>query len=174
VAILKMLDIEFEQLPVDVVESADGPPREVVQENALRKAQAIGFTRRMAVLGVDTEVFHDGEVFGKAPDEVAARRHLERLSGRTHEVFSGIALLGPDGTKSGVARTTVTFRDLSGGLLAWYLSTGEWQNRAGAYAIQGQGAALVERIDGDYWNVVGLPVPLLLDLAPWLILTPDT
>ena len=83
--------------------------------------------------------------------------------------MSGIALVTPEGEQTGVARTEVEFRDLGGGLLDWYLETGEWRDRAGAYAIQGQGAALVERIDGDYWNVVGLPVPLLLNMAPSLL-----
>ena len=66
-------------------------------------------------------------------------------------------------------RTTVAFRELDDGLLDWYLASGEWRGRAGAYAVQGQGAALVASIDGDYWNVVGLPVAALLDMAPWLL-----
>jgi septum formation protein len=174
-AILEMLGVPFEQVPADVEERVEGAPRDVVLENALRKARSVAVNRPDAVvLGVDTEVFLDGEVFGKAADWGHARAHLQRLSGRTHEVFSGIALIGPDREPTGVARTEVTFRDLGGGLLDWYLETGEWHDRAGAYAIQGRGAALVERIDGDYWNVVGLPVPLLLDMAPGLLPASET
>jgi septum formation protein len=161
-----MLGIRFEVVPADVEELTEGAPEYVVLENARRKARAVDGD---VVLGADTEVFLDGEVFGKAADEAAARAYLERLSGRTHTVLSGIALRTRGEERSGVARTAVAFRDLTGGLLDWYLATGEWRDRAGAYAIQGQGAALVERIEGDYWNVVGLPVPLLLDTAPWLL-----
>ena len=169
-AILEMLGVPFDAVPADVEELTDGAPRDVVAENALRKAREVVAARPGAlVLGVDTEVFLDHVVFGKAGDEEHARRHLQALSGRTHEVFSGIALLSEGGERTGVARTEVTFRDLSGGLLDWYLDTGEWRERAGAYAIQGRGAALVERVEGDYWNVVGLPVPLLLSLAPELL-----
>jgi len=168
-AILEMLGIPFEQVPAGVEEVTGGAPEQVVHENAHRKAAALSLTEGALILGVDTEVFLDGQVFGKAGDEDRARRHLQALSGRKHEVFSGIALISEEGERSGVARTGVTFRDLGGGLLDWYLETGEWRDRAGAYAIQGRGAALVERIDGDYWNVVGLPVPLLLEMEPALL-----
>jgi nucleoside triphosphate pyrophosphatase len=165
-----MLGIPFEQVPADVPEETEGAPREVVLENALRKARSLAADRPdSVVLGVDTEVFLDGELFGKPAGWGHARVHLQRLSGRTHEVFSGVALIGLDREQTGVARTEVTFRDLGGGLLDWYLETGEWSDRAGAYAIQGRGAALVERIDGDYWNVVGLPVPLLLSMDPGIL-----
>jgi septum formation protein len=86
-------------------------------------------------------------------------------------VLSGVCLLEGDTERGGLAETQVTFRTLSPELIEWYLGTGEWAERAGAYAIQGHGAALVERIDGDYWNVVGLPVPLLLELAPELVVS---
>src|SRR5207245_6061137 len=95
--------------------------------------------------------------------------YLRRLEGRAHLVLSGLVLLDGDGERSGVERTVVTFRQLDERVRRWYLNTGEWRDRAGAYAIQGRGAALVERIDGDFWNVVGLPVPLLLGLAPELV-----
>jgi septum formation protein len=140
----------------------------VVLENARRKAHAVAGER---VLGVDTEVLIDGELLGKAGTPEAARAYLERLSGRTHTVLSGLCLLEGESERSGVSDTLVTFRTLSPELVRWYLDTGEWRERAGAYAIQGHGAALVERIEGDYWNVVGLPVPLLLGLAPHLMQT---
>ena len=92
---------------------------------------------------------------------------LRRLSGRTHEVWSGIALLSPGGEERAVsALTRVRFRRLEEQDLVWYLESGEWSERAGAYAVQGRGAALVEAVEGDFWNVVGLPVAELIRLAP--------
>jgi septum formation protein len=121
------------------------------------------------VLGVDTEVFLDGRLFGKPAGEADARTYLESLSGRTHEVFSGLALIRGGDERTGTARTQVTFRALDAPLVDWYLRSGEWRGRAGGYAVQGRGAALIASIDGDYWNVVGLPVALLLDIAPWVL-----
>lgn len=154
--------------PADVEELGEGEPAEVVVENALRKARAVGGD---LVLGVDTAVVCEGVVYGKAPDEAAARTYLSRLSGREHEVWSGIALRDAGGgERTAAARTLVRFRELDERWIDWYLGTGEWRDRAGAYAIQGLGAALVERIDGDFWNVVGLPVAELVRLAPELVL----
>jgi septum formation protein len=170
-AILEQLDIPFEIRVPAVEEVTAGDAETVVYKNARRKARAASRTASERVLGVDTEVLIDGELLGKpaGPDE--ARRFLERLSGRTHTVLSGLCLVEGETERGGVAETHVTFRTLSRELVGWYLETGEWSERAGAYAIQGHGAALVERIDGDYWNVVGLPVPLLLGLAPDLLET---
>jgi septum formation protein len=146
----------------DVEEREDGDPREMVVENALRKARAV---EGELVLGVDTTVVLDGRAFGKPPSEADAERTLALLSGRTHEVWSGIAL----NDRTAAACTKVSFRSLDAALMRWYLASGEWRDRAGGYAIQGRGAALVERIEGDFWNVVGLPVPELLKLAPDLL-----
>jgi septum formation protein len=169
-AILNQLGIPFEVVPADVDEQRDGDPRAAVLGNARRKAAAV--LERMPgrnVLGVDTEVLLDGRLLGKAGDERQAREYLEALSGRVHEVLSGVSLLH-DGTETtAVVRTAVGFRSLTPELIDWYLRSGEWAGRAGAYAVQGRGAALVAAIDGDYWNVVGLPVPALMDLAPWVI-----
>jgi septum formation protein len=154
--------VEFEVVVPDVEEREDGDPRELVVENAVRKARAV---RGDLVLGVDTTVAVDGRSYGKPADEDEARRTLSLLSGRTHEVWSGIAL----NERTATACTRVTFRDLDGPILDWYLRSGEWRERAGGYAIQGRGAALVEAIEGDFWNVVGLPVPKLLELAPDLL-----
>jgi septum formation protein len=140
-----------------------------VLENARRKARAA--EADAFVLGVDTEVLLSGELLGKARDDCEADAFLRQLSGRTHLVLSGLVLLDRDGERSGVERTAVTFRELDERLRRWYLETDEWRDRAGAYAIQGRGAALVERIEGDFWNVVGLPVALLLGLAPELVET---
>jgi septum formation protein len=146
----------------DVEEREDGDPREMVVENALRKAAAV---EGELVLGVDTTVVLDGRAFGKPATEADAERTLRLLSGRTHEVWSGIAL----NDRTAAACTRVTFRTLGPALVRWYLESGEWRERAGGYAIQSRGAALVERIEGDFWNVVGLPVPELLELAPDLL-----
>jgi septum formation protein len=165
-AILEQLGIDFRVEEPDVEERTTGSPRRLVAENARRKAAAV---RGQRVLGVDTAVVLDGRAFGKPSDEAAAETFLRRLSGRTHEVMSGIALrLGSD-ERSDVAVTRVRFRLLDRHDVDWYVASGEWRERAGGYAIQGRGAALVESIDGDYWNVVGLPVPALLRLAPDLL-----
>jgi septum formation protein len=161
-----------------------GEPGHVTVQNALRKASAVlrpGAGE--AVLGCDTVVALGGEIYGKPADERAARETLQALSGTTHEVLSGLALLlpgaGDDPARQGVgpaasertalARTEVSFRSLDDELLDWYLATGEWRGRAGGYAIQGAGAALVRGVAGDYENVVGLPVASLLDIYPELL-----
>jgi septum formation protein len=165
-AILEQLGVEFRVEAPDVEELARGEPRAVVLENARRKAGAVAGDR---VLAVDTEVVLDGRVLGKPADRQEAETLLRRLSGRTHEVMSGIVVRGGAGERSDVATTRVRFRRLERSDLDWYLATEEWRERAGGYAIQGKGAALVEEIEGDYWNVVGLPVPALLRLAPDLL-----
>jgi septum formation protein len=145
-----------------------------VVENARRKARAglVDANPGTVVLGADTEVVLEGRVLGKPGDEGQARALLEALSGRAHEVLTGVVLLGPGEAevpeRSGIARSTVSFRDLDDATLELYLDSGEWRGRAGAYAIQGLGSILIERLEGDFSNVVGLPVPLLLDLAPEL------
>jgi septum formation protein len=180
-AILEQLGVEFCVEEPAVEELTEGDPRRVVQENALRKARAIGArggaggTRPCdappdVVLGADTAVVLDGRIFGKPADEAEAEAFLSALSGRTHEVMTGIAVRGLDAAEAtDVAVTRVRFRRLEQHDLAWYLRSGEWRERAGAYAIQGRGAALVEGIEGDYWNVVGLPVAALLRLVPDLL-----
>jgi septum formation protein len=168
-AILQQLGVDFRVEVPEIDELSEGEPRRVALENALRKARAVSAPGER-VLGADTEVVLDGRVFGKAGDEREAETFLRRLSGRTHEVMSGVALREPGGAeRSDVAVTKVRFRRLEAADIAWYLDTGEWQGRAGAYAIQGRGAALVEEIEGDYWNVVGLPVAALLRLVPDLL-----
>ncbi len=165
-AILEQLGIDFRAEPADVEELTEGDPREVVIENAVRKAQAV---EGGLVLGADTEVFLDGRVFGKAGSEDEAEAYLRGLSGRTHEVWGGLALIDSDGERTAHAVTRVRFAALGAEELAWYLRTGEWRDRAGAYAIQGRGSLLVEAVEGDFWNVVGLPVAALVGLAPELV-----
>jgi septum formation protein len=109
-------------------------------------------------------------IYGKPADEEAARATLAALSGRRHAVISGLCAIEPGrGPRTAAATTAVAFRRRDDALLDWYVAGGEWRDRAGGYAIQGRGAALVEAIEGDYFNVVGLPVPALLDLLPGLV-----
>ncbi len=186
--ILSGLRIPFEVVVPEVEELTDGVPEEVVVENARRKAAAglraaeepgertaDAAEGRAIALGVDTEVVLDGRLLGKAAGPDEARERLEALAGRTHTVLSGVVLHGtaPAGggpvERSGVAQTEVTFRELDRTTLETYLASDEWRDRAGAYAIQGLGSILVERVEGDFSNVVGLPVRLLLELAPELL-----
>jgi septum formation protein len=169
-AILESLGVPFEIRPVDVVEEEHGAPVAVAGENALRKALAGRASGGEVVLGVDTVVALDRDIWGKPPSEEAARHTLRHLGGRTHEVVSGVALVEDGGgVRAATATTRVTFRPLDESMIDWYLRSGEWEERAGGYAIQGRGGALVERIDGDYLNVVGLPVGTLLGLWPELL-----
>jgi nucleoside triphosphate pyrophosphatase len=173
--ILASLGSAFEVVVPDVDERDRGLPSEVARGNALQKARA-GFDAleatdgdELVVLGVDTVVAIDGEIWGKPSDADAAAASLRRLGGRRHEVVSGFALVDAAGERCHHAVTAVTFRPLDEATIAWYVASGEWRDRAGGYAIQGRGGALVERIDGDYLNVVGLPVAALIELWPQLI-----
>jgi len=121
------------------------------------------------VIGCDTVVTLDGRLFGKPTDERAARATLAALSGRTHEVLSGLALIDSEHEEVTLARTAVSFREIDARLLDWFIARGEWRERSGAYAIQGGGAALVRAVDGDYENIVGLPLALLLEHWPDLL-----
>jgi septum formation protein len=145
--------------PAGVDEDEEGDPAEVAERNARRKAAAIPGP---LVLGADTVVALDGRIYGKPRGAAEARAFLGVLNGRTHEVVGGIAL-ARDGeiVATAVEITRVTFRRSDDATLDRYVSTGEWEGRAGGYAIQGEGGALVERIDGDYLNVVGLPLERL-------------
>jgi septum formation protein len=166
-AILTQLGVPFEVRPADVEEETAGDPRAVALENARRKALAVPGE---LVLGADTDVALDGEVLGKPRDAAHARALLARLAGRRHEVVGGIALAaGGEIVASDVVVTGVEFRRLDDTTIDWYVGTGEWEGRAGGYAIQGRGAALVAAVYGDYLNVVGLPLARLLDLRPDLL-----
>ncbi len=182
----------------DAEELEVGDPVEVAVSNAVRKAQAVARAgpvgcgcahpglspgarassppparSALVVLGVDTVVTLEGALYGKPADAGEARETLSRLAGRVHEVVSGIAVVEGGGAEPLVrtahATTRVRFRDLDAPTLDWYLATEEWRERAGGYAIQGRGAALVAGIEGDYLNVVGLPVTALLALLPGIL-----
>lgn len=169
-AILDQIGVEYEVEVPDVEELQDGPPHEIALENAFRKASAVAArTPDALVLGVDTLVSLGARLYGKPADESQARAMLSALAGRRHTVVSGLCLIEDGRTRTAAASTVVEFRALDEALIDWYLASGEWRERAGAYAIQGRGAALVAGIEGDFLNVVGLPVTTLLELAPWLL-----
>jgi len=148
--------------PAHVDELTDGEPHAVAAENARRKALAVAGE---LVLGADTLVTLDGAILGKPRDAAQATEYVARLAGRTHEVVGGIALARDgDLLAEAVDVTEVTFRALTAEKIDEYVALGEWEGRAGGYAIQGRGAVLVRGITGDYLNVVGLPLARLLDL----------
>jgi len=165
-AILEQLAIPFEAVvPQYEEELAGADPVAEVERLAQGKARSVaGIAGDRPVLGVDTEVVLDGRVYGKPADEAEAETMLDELSGKTHEVVSGLCLLTPAWEELRHAVTRVSFRALTPRELGLYVVSEEWRERAGGYAIQGLGAALVERIEGDYLNVVGLPAALLVDL----------
>jgi septum formation protein len=157
--ILEQLRIPFDVVVPQYEESSGDPV-----EHAIGKARSVGAFDDRPVLGCDTEVICGERVFGKPENQADAEEMLDSLGGKTHEVVSGLALLTPAWEDVHREVTRVTFRPLDARDLAHYLASGEWEGRAGAYAIQGLGASLVERIEGDYLNVVGLPGALLVRL----------
>ncbi|HEY1509074.1 MAG TPA: Maf family protein [Solirubrobacteraceae bacterium] len=169
-AILEQLGIAFTiQIP-DVQELSSGPPHEVAVENAYRKASAIAAGHpESTVLGVDTLVSIGQRIWGKPAGADDAAQTLRALAGRRHAVVTGICVIAAGETRTTAATTLVQFRELDEPWISWYVASGEWRERAGGYAIQGRGAALVTAIEGDYTAVVGLPVSTLLELAPWLL-----
>ena len=166
-AILEQLHIPFDVVAPRYEEHdpPDADPAELVRGHALAKARSVlDQAEGRPVLGVDTTVALDGRIYAKARDAGDAEAMLEALSGRTHAVISGLALVTPAWEVVEDATTRVTFRLLTARDLAAYLRSCEWEGRAGAYAIQGRGGGLVERVDGDYSNVVGLPAATLIRL----------
>jgi septum formation protein len=158
-AILEQLRIPFEVVAPDHDEVPGTTPR----ERAAGKARSVD-GRGRPVLGVDTEVLLDGELLGKPANAGEAEQMLERLADRTHAVVSGVCLRTEAWEELHEATTLVTFRPLTPRELGHYLAAREWEGRAGGYAIQGLGVTLIERIEGDYLNVVGLPASLLVRL----------
>lgn len=192
--ILRKLGVEFDVVVPGIEELSGGDPELEVLENARLKAHAVaraggavgGTTPEDAlatgggggspaatgparlVLACDTDVVLDGKALGKPADAVEARFYLDRMSGRAHTVMSGLVVLADGEERSGVDRTTVVFKELSGAEKQRYVAFGEWEGRSGGYAIQTLGSTLVERVEGSVSNVVGLPVGLLTDLMPEL------
>ncbi len=165
---LRMLGLSFTVHPSEVAE--DVRPGESAEEHVERLARdkaahVAALHPSAAVIGGDTVVTLEGDILGKPSGPQDAVAMLTRLAGRTHEVASGLALVMPSGVvRSGVSTTQVTFRLFSEEFARAYVATGEPMDKAGAYGIQGPGAALVTEIHGDYYSVVGLPVPLLVKL----------
>jgi septum formation protein len=164
--ILRKLGVEFEVVVPGVEELSGGDPEAEVLENARLKARAV--ERDGLVIACDTDVVLDGRALGKPADEAEARWYLDRMSGRAHEVLSGLVVRVGGEERSGLERTTVVFKGLGEAEKGRYVEFGEWRGRSGGYAIQTLGSTLVERLEGSVSNVVGLPVGLLFELAPEL------
>jgi nucleoside triphosphate pyrophosphatase len=166
-AILEQLGLPFDVVPPHYEEHdrPDADPVELVRAHAEGKARSVAdVAAGRPVLGVDTTVVCGGQVYAKAEGPDDAADMLGALGGTTHEVVSGLCLLTPAWEELHTETTCVTFRPLNARDIAAYVVAGEWEGRAGAYAIQGLGAGFVERIEGDYLNVVGLPAALLVRL----------
>ncbi len=163
--LLELLGLAFDVVPKDVDETwrvGEAPP--VHSERLAREKAAAAARNGAAVIGADTNVVIDGEILGKPRDAEEAGAMLRRLSGREHDVYTGVAVAYGRQLASGVERTRVTFRALDDDTIAAYVATGEPMDKAGAYGIQGYGAVLVERIDGDYFTVMGLGLGLMVQL----------
>jgi septum formation protein len=165
-AILGQLGLPFRVVTPDYVElPLPLSPSELVEAHARGKARSVAREQGDgAILGVDTAVVIDGEVLGKPVDAAHAREMLWRLAGREHLVCSGLTLRDDELEITEHETTVVRFRACSSDEVDAYVRLGEWEGRAGGYAIQGRGAALVESVSGDYANVVGLPVALFVRL----------
>jgi septum formation protein len=161
--ILTQAGIAFVVRTAEVDESplSGEPPVDYVCRLAELKALAVPRAAEETVLGADTTVVVDGEILGKPADAEDARRMLRLLAGRSHEVITGIALCGPAGVVRDWAATRVWFDPMSDAAIDAYVASGEPMDKAGAYAIQGLAAKYIGRIEGCYFNVVGLPVALL-------------
>jgi septum formation protein len=151
---------------IDETRKTDEEPAAYVQRLALEKAQAVSSQRASRlILAADTTVVVDDQLLGQPEDDLDAQRMLRLLSGKWHEVLTGVALIRIDGaTKVGIETTRVRFAELSPYEIDWYVSTGEAQGKAGAYAIQGKAALFVEEVSGDYFNIVGLPIRLVYEM----------
>jgi len=162
IELIAQLGITPDIVPADIDETplSGEQPAEYVQRLASSKARAV--QERLAtdafVLGADTTVDLDGSIFGQPEDESDARRMLKALSARTHRVHTGVAVVGPTTSQVLVVTSMVTFEPVTDALLDWYIGTGEWQGKAGSYAIQGLGGTLVQSTRGSMSNIIGLPL----------------
>ena len=147
---------------IDEIVPEKALPQEVVMSLALQKAQAVAKDhRKSAVVGSDTVVALDGKILGKPRSEKEAAEMLRSLSGRIHKVYTGVAIVCGEKVTSFFEETEVEFYPLTDQEILDYVATGEPMDKAGAYGIQGKGALLVEKIDGDFYNIVGLPIGTL-------------
>ena len=158
--ILTSLGLDFTVVPVDVDETAlEGEtPGDMALRLAVAKARAADPGGDCVALGADTVVVADGRALGKPKDQADCLAMLEALSGRGHKVLTGVALHGPQGTQTALSDTDVYFREISRDEAVAYWQSGESCDKAGAYAVQGLGGIFVERVEGSYSGVVGLPV----------------
>jgi septum formation protein len=168
--ILRAVGWPFEAYPpnVDETRREGESPEDYVRRLAREKAEAVAGTRLFGlVLGADTTVVVDGEILGKPESEEDARRMLRTLGERWHEVLTGVALVRAETGRAvvGLERTRVRFAAMTDEEIAWHVETGDVLDKAGAYAVQGRAALFIRGIEGDYWNVVGLPVRLVYELA---------
>lgn len=167
--LLRQIGLEFDiaesGVPEDDVQEKD--PARLAERLALSKARAVAATlKRGIVIGADTVVCVDGEMLGKPADEEESRQMLRLLSGRSHDVLTGVAIIEQPGLKTlcRVERTRVFFRPLSDEEIRSYITKAEVRDKAGSYGIQGMGGGLVSRIEGCYFNVVGLPLALTVEM----------
>ena len=151
---------------VDETQKPGESPATYVQRLAVEKAQAVASTRKTGlILAADTTVVVDDHLLGQPEDDSDARRMLKLLSGKWHEVLTGVALLRIGGELNvGIETTRVRFAELSQREIDWYVATGEPKGKAGAYGIQGKAALFIEAIEGDYFNIVGLPIRLVYEM----------
>lgn len=161
---MELAGYDFEVICADIVEVVpeNAQPQDVVMSLALQKAQAVAAVHENAVVvGSDTVVALDGKILGKPHSEQEACEMLRSLSGRTHKVFTGVAIVGGGKVENFFDETDVEFYPLDDGEIRKYVATGEPMDKAGAYGIQGKGAVLVKKINGDFFNVMGLPISKL-------------
>jgi septum formation protein len=162
VELLKQIVTDFTVLPADIDETphTNEDPVSYVKRLALEKARAVYMVSdsRAIVIGADTTVDLDGQIFGQPVDDNDARQMLNLLSGTTHQVHTGVAVVRATGEAVEVVSSSVTFVDLRPELLEWYIGTGESAGKAGSYAIQGHGSALVASSSGSMTNIIGLPL----------------
>jgi septum formation protein len=162
IELISQLGVIAEVVPADIDETPllGEEPVEYVKRLASSKARAVQerLSTDALVLGADTTVDLDGVIFGQPVDETEARRMLKALSARTHRVHTGVAVIAPDRSESLVVTSLVTFEPVTDAILDWYIGTGEWQGKAGSYAIQGLGGTLVASTRGSMSNIIGLPL----------------
>lgn len=161
--LLKLITEDFESISTDVDETLpeNTDPFKASEYLSLIKAKAVEYSSENIVIGCDTTVIIDNKILGKPNNINQCRGYLEMLSGRSHKVITACSIVCGDNIRTFSEVTEVTFRTLSNEDIEWYISTGEPFDKAGGYGIQGKGSLLIERINGDYFNVVGLPVSRL-------------
>ena len=165
--LLAQMGLRFEvQVPnVPEIIPENATPEEVVTALALQKAEAVQHTNPDdCIIGADTIVYLDGDILGKPDDGQMARAYLRRLQGRSHQVFTGVAVLTPGRRDVRVCVTEVTFAPMSQAEIDWYVGTGEPMDKAGAYGVQGPGGVFVTEIRGNYFNVMGLPISMVYNM----------